>query len=222
MKDEDENENYQVAKGFDRGIDYNEIKNKLIDKYNELLVKIEDLNEKEKNYESQKRILINKVIYNLVALIQLKNGSRIIEACKATKFFFKNGKSKLDKKVTVKIAKSESIKYTKETKEQYTTKPRYREIKFPINWIEIKFFDNIKSYLENIKIINLKQRVLDYLLSYFSCNTHSLRYAYINFLLYEKDIKPELVAKMVGHVNTNQLTRYSQLKNLDKIFDIDD
>ncbi len=88
-------------------------------------------------------------------------------------------------------------------------------------WIEFEITPELNDYLNAIPIINLKQRVLDFLLTNFKCNTHSLRYAFINYMLYEKKVEMTLVAKFVGHVDVSMLVRYSQNKNADNIFDLD-
>lgn len=217
---EDKIEEPKVAKGFDRDIDYKLIKQKFISEYEMLINKLEELDEEDKKYINHKKLIINKIIYLITAIIQLRNGSRIIEACKSIKLFF--DKNNFKDKIIIKIAKSESVKYKKDTKEKYVTKPRFRKIIFPNKWInEIKFIDDIKSHLLNIPIIRLKQRVLDYLLKYFDCNTHSLRYAFINFMLYDQKKEMILVAKMVGHVDVAQLVRYTQTKNIDEYLDMD-
>ena len=40
-------------------------------------------------------------------------------------------------------------------------------------------------------------------------------------MLYEKKIEMPLVAKFVGHSSVGQLVRYTQLKNTNKLFDLD-
>lgn len=217
----------KVAAGFDRGFDYDDIKGKIIKKYYELINSISELDidkgnseKKKKAFEATKRILHNKVIYLITALIQLRNGSRCIESCAAIKLFFKKGN--FDDKIIVKIAKSECEKRKKDTGELYVTKRRNRKVAFPNNWIDFELDDNFKHYLDIITIKKLKQRVLQYLLSEFGCNTHSLRYAFINYMLYKKKIEMSLVAKHVGHTSVNYLVKYTSNKNADGIFDIDD
>lgn len=212
-------DNKQVAKGFDRDIDYQTMKNKLILEYKKIIDQINNLDIDIKSYISKRRFLMHKSIYLLVSMIQLRNGSRVIEACKAIRLFLNN--DDLDEKVIVKIAKSESIKYKKDTKEEYVTKPRYRKMMFPLSWIECNFLEDIKFYLKKIENKSLKQRVLDYLIKYFKCNTHSLRYAYINYMLYDRKEEMSKVAKFVGHVDTMMLVRYTQLKNIEEMFDMD-
>ncbi len=205
---DDHIEQPKISQGFDRGIDYIDIKKKLISKYNEIQDTIIKLDTDSKDYDSKKRIWNNKLIYCIISLIQLKNGCRIIEACKAIKLFFKDNDFK--SKVVVKIAKSAAG----------GKKARFRKIAFP-NWIEFELTDDLINYLSLIRTVNLKQRVLDFLLKEFKCNTHSLRYALINYMLYVKKIEMGLVAKFVGHVNVNQLVTYTSNKNADGIFDLD-
>jgi cobalamin biosynthesis Co2+ chelatase CbiK len=126
----------------------------------------------------------------------------------------------LDKNVTVKLAKSATKKY-KDDGSTYVTPTRYREVKFPTNWIDIKYQNDMKFYVEDIENNKLKKRVLDYLLKYHNCNTHSLRYAYINYMLYVKKKEMGLVAKIIGHSNLNQLVRYTQNKNAKEVFDME-
>jgi len=165
---------------------------------------------------------MHKLIYLLIAMIQLRAGSRIIEAVKAWRQFIKKPELiEQDKKVIVKIAKSESVKYKKDSGEEYTTQPRFRKIKFPKEWIKLEFATDLKFYSDGIDNIHMKKRVLDYLRSYFNCNTHSLRYAFINYMIYEQKRPINDVAKHVGHANIAQLVTYTQQKNSDQIFDLD-
>lgn len=209
--------------GFDRGIDFSDIKSSLITSYEETLEKINRLDEDTKNYNSNERKLVNKLIYILISMVQLINGSRISEACKSFEMFIKN--SSFDGKVMVKLSKSETTKYT-ESGEEYKTKIRYRKLIFPIKWLEnpvnkIDLLNVVKPYLKKIDRDVLRKRVLDYLRKYHNCNTHSLRYAYINYMIYDQKNEPSLIAKHIGHSNLNQLIRYTQNKQADKLFDID-
>lgn len=214
-----EEEEPQIAKGFDRDVDYETMKGKLIKAYNKIETEIDELDEEDRKYITKRRILMHKLIYVTIAMIQLRNGSRILEAVKATRIFLK--KRQFDKRVTVKLAKSESIKYKKDSGEQYTTPPRYRGMKFPTNWITLKYPKDMRFYVKHIENTKLKKRVLDYLLRYQDCNTHSLRYAFINYMLYVKKWEMGLIAKFIGHSNLNQLIRYTQQKNADQIFELE-
>lgn len=206
--------------GFDRGIDFPEIKAKLIESYDATIGLLNLLTDENKHHNGCERKLVNKLIYILIALIQLRNGSRISEACKSFYHFIED--KGFDKRIVVKLAKSETIKY-KPDGEKFVTPKRYRKIIFPSNWIDDPSdkIELMQYYLDKIHPSSLKKRVLDYLLKYHECNTHSLRYAFINHMIYIQKNEPSLVAKLVGHSNLNQLIRYTQKKQADKLFDID-
>ena len=209
----------EIAKGFDRGIDYYDIKDKLIKNYKQLIVDLKELDKDKKTYQTKKRITTHKIIYTLVALIQLKNASRIIEACNAMKIFIKN--NNFVDKITVKLAKSECLKTNSKTGKEFVTKARYRKMIFPIKWIDFNLRDEIYPYLKAIKLVQLKQRTYDYLNRYFQTNTHSLRYAAINHFLFDLKKEITLIAKFCGHVDCSQMVRYTQSKNIDGLFDLD-
>lgn len=207
----------KLETGFDRGINFPEMKGKLIREYETLVDTINLMDKNDRYYITKRRKLMHRLIYCLIAMIQLRNGSRIIEACTALPLFLNKG---IDEKVVVKIAKSKSIKYKKDTKEKYETKARYRKMIFP-DWITLEFERDFIFYLGYIDKKRLTRRVLDFLLKYFKCNTHSLRYSFINYMLYEKKKEITLIAKFIGHSNVNQLVRYTQNLQADKIFDED-
>jgi site-specific recombinase XerD len=206
----------KVAKGFDKDLDYIKIKNKFINELNKLII----IFDKDKIKPKQKNICGRKIVYLLCAMIQLLNGSRCVESISAFKQFITI--QEYEKRVIVKIAKSDSTKINK-NKVKIKLKPRYREMKFPTHWIpDLLILRKIKNIALNIfKCNRLTKRVLDYLSKTFNCNTHSLRYAFINYMLYEKKIEMPLVAKFVGHSSVGQLVRYTQLKNTNKLFDLD-
>jgi len=214
----EEDEQGKISKGFDRDIDYEPMKNKLIEEYNKIYDITETMDTNEPSYISKRRNCIHKMMYLTIAMIQLRNASRIIEACKAFKLMLKS--EDISKPVLVKIAKSESIKTNKHKKE-IKTKARFRKMKFPVDWITLKLKDAMIFYSSAILCVRFKQRVLDYLLKYFNCNTHSLRYACINYLISVKKLPLTEVASYCGHSNIQQLIRYTQNKNVDKIFELD-
>ena len=96
-----------------------------------------------------------------------------------------------------------------------------KKITFPSNWIEIYLVKDLKYYFNKIPFEKLMKRVLDFLLLNFNCNTHSLRYAFINHMIYDLGKDSNIIAKFVGHVNSNQITRYTQQKNVEKMFNED-
>lgn len=218
MSDKEEK---KVSQGFDRGVDYKPMKKRLIAEYKRLIDIMLNMDEEKKNYIAKRRLTIHKIIYLIISMIQLRNGSRISEACKAFKLFLD---ADINDKVLVKISKSETTKKKKDTGEEYVTKIRHRKMMFPKDWIDTdieNLMESMKFYLKNITQERLRKRVLDYLLLNFECNTHSLRYAFINYMLYDLKRPMTDVAKFVGHSNINQLLTYTQLKNTEQIFDMD-
>jgi len=216
-----EKEKVKLETGFDRGLDYSDIKKKLGKDFKKKYNQLDQLEEGCTGYESKKKILVNQLTYLLLALIQLRNGSRIVEAVWCFRQFIKDRDFK--KTILVKIAKSESMKYDRRTKEKYMSKIRYRKMVFPISWINLDkdTYDNIEKYSDLITDFRLKKRVLDYLLIYHDCNTHSLRYCFINYMINEKKVPLNDVAKTVGHVDLSMLTRYTQAKNIDVVLSLD-
>lgn len=208
-----------ISSGFDRGMDFKTIKEKLIKDYERMIKIITSMDINKSNYNKRLTINMNRLIYSLIAMIQLRNGSRIREACHALAAFLDN--DNIEDRVVVKLAKSKAIKYKKETHEMYETKQRYREMIFPSKWIKLPLHLHIQYFLEKIDKKRLMKRVLDYLLINFNCNTHSLRYSFINYMLYEKKKEMTIIAKFVGHSNVSQLVRYTQLKESNKLFDLD-
>lgn len=205
----------KIAKGFDRDVDFIPMKEKLIKEFNDKMKLLYE--SKDKMIKSERRYLINKLNYCLIAMIQLRNGSRISEACLAYRSWMSG--NNLDEPIIVKIAKSEKKTKDKKTGEQIKTRARYRKIIF-IDWINKKDFIYLKGRADTKKLqksFSLKKRTLDYLRTYFECNTHSLRYAFINYMLHEKKQEMNTVAKIVGHVNLNMLVKYTQNKNVDKL-----
>lgn len=208
-------EENNIKQGFDRGVDFLMIKNKLLQHIEKLYLEFDNC-----PYEKKKKFIVNKICYTYIALIQLRNGSRISEACDAFCDFY--SLDNLDLKVIVKIAKSSGKKYNVKTKQNIEKKARYRKMVFP-EWIDRTKFDNFMNYptvSDLIQSERLEKRVLDYLLLYFQCNTHSLRYSYINFMLNEKKISMPTVAKIVGHTTVGQLVTYTQNKQCDFVMDM--
>lgn len=212
----------KISKGFDRDIDYEPMKNQLINEFNK----------HSKDYLEKKYItrVGNKVVYTLISMIQLRNGSRISEAVNAFKSFIENG---VNEKVMIKIAKSGGIKYKyikngHETaiRKKVQTKERYRKMMFPESWIEKDLLEKVLNKLKitHLKFINsngMRQKMFKFMSRNLKSNTHSLRYAFINYMIYDQKRPLNDVAKFVGHVNVGQLVTYTQQKKCDQIFDLD-
>jgi len=97
---------------------------------------------------------------------------------------------------------------------------------FPNSWFTnceiyelIKKLNNMHEKLINSDSLNVA--ICKYMIHNFKCNTHSLRYASINYMLFKQKKSMCVVAKFVGHKNINQLVTYTQQKKCDQIFDLD-
>lgn len=214
-----EEDEIKVAKGFDRDIDYEAMKEKLIKAYNKHVEELHNLDMDTKGYVFKRGVMIRKLMYIVIAMIQLRNGARIIEAVKAFRKFLDED-TPLDKRVTIKLAKSATKKYNADGT-TYVTKARFREMMFPHKWFDMELRNDMRFYAESLKNAQLKKGTLDYLLAHQDCNTHSLRYAFINYMLYTKKWEMGLIAKFIGHSSVNQLVRYTQNKNANKVFELD-
>lgn len=205
-------EDGEPAKGFDKSLNYEECKKALIESFNYIL---------SKNINTDKDI--DRLIYIVISMIQLRNGSRISETIKA---YYKFSKEFAFGYVTVKISKSDKLHYNEKEEEWIKLKPRYRKIVFP-NWIDKNTINVLNearpNYLENANDVNLiRKRVLRYITDKFQWNTHSLRYAYINYCLFILNKPQSEVAKIVGHVNVNMMVKYTQQHKIEEtLFDHD-
>lgn len=207
-------EDFEIKKkGFDRGVDYKEIKQKLL---MSLTTEKNSLPEKVNLYKDLQDIrTINRMIKILIALIQLRNGSRIQEACSA---FYKFYNDKSQKSVRVILAKS------KKNGPLIKSNARDRKMFFPSDWFDfdvISVIKRIKLADSCIRVKNLKKSVLDYMLNYHSCNTHSLRYAFINHKISDDKVDINIVAKMVGHRNLSQILTYTSSKKAEECLEKD-
>ena len=121
----------KIKKGFDRDIDLMPMKNQLITEfYKQLYIYFTG----KYNMRAEKTL-----IFLIIELIQLRNGSRITEAINAFKNFSKEGVSTNDKTI-VKICKSDGLKIVydrfSKTRREIICDARYRKMMFPTTWID--------------------------------------------------------------------------------------
>lgn len=218
------NANMTVFTGHDKGLEYLETKKVITRAYDKIVKRLMNgskfysfNNELPKGESMEVRNNYMRSIYLMIAMIQLRNASRISEACAGFYRFIKEG---FDKNILVKISKSEAIRYKNGKK--YVTKARFRKMMFPSGWIKKKIpIEEISAALGSVKRKTMMKRVLDYVRNNHKINTHSLRYATINYLISEKKLPANIVSKYVGHSSLNTILTYTQTKQCDKIFDID-
>lgn len=75
--------------------------------------------------------------------------------------------------------------------------------------------DRSKIIVERLKITHmkeielsiqiLKKRVCNHMLRNYDINTHSLRYAYVDYMYHERGIPLTTIADTIGHVKVDQL-----------------
>ena len=133
--------------------------------------------------------------YSTIAIIQLRNGLRAIEAVRAFKHFLKYKQLEF----TVEVAK-------KKKKEE-------RLVVIPHEVIHTT--SNCKDLLE-LTDIKLRDRYRWWLRDRLGWNTHSLRYAFITYLL-RHGINPSIVAKITRHSRLDYILTYTQEKTAEDI-----
>ena len=135
------------------------------------------------------------VCYDAVLLIQLRNGSRVGEAVDAFTQYLRN--KVLECYVRVEKRKDGLMRLA--------VIPR-----------EIIDHVNVCTELLDVPREKLVNRVKYYALSKYGFNTHSLRYAFITYLL-RQGVNPAIIGRITGHKNLNHILTYTQQKAGDEI-----
>jgi integrase len=173
---------------FDKGVDYSHAHKKFSEDINQLLGQ-DYLNVHE----------LKRLAYLVIALTQLQNGSRISETINAMKQFINDYNIKV---AIITIAKR---------------KDGFRRKILRPEMINQEILERIKAEIKNDTIEELSKKIRMFLTRHYGWNTHSLRYALINYLAIEKKVPVNLVSKLVGHKNMNQLLTYTQNKHVDEL-----
>jgi len=137
----------------------------------------------------------NTKCYLIICLIQLRNGSRISEAIRGFKEWVKNNKTEL----YIPVSKKKKI-----------------ETRLMVIPSEVL---NYRLYCVDLLDINdkvLRERVRATLYYYFKINTHSLRYAFITYLL-RSNVNPAIVSKLLKHSKLDTLLHYVQVKEAESV-----
>jgi site-specific recombinase XerD len=161
---------------WDKGIDYEFM-------YSRLLRKITSV----KNNATK--------CYLIIALIQLRNGSRISEAIRAFKEWVRSNKTELYVEVSKKRREEPRLMIIPEEITQHR-----------LNCVDLLDVDD--------KV--LRERVRATLYYYFKINTHSLRYAFITYLL-RSNVNVAIVSKLIKHSKLDTLLHYVQVKEAEKV-----
>jgi len=137
--------------------------------------------------------------WDVVLLIQLRNGSRIGEAIEAAKAFCET------KATAVRVR----IEKHKEGDTRLMVLPEELRGKEGKEYLA-------QACLRLAKVKNPKSAVKVYCKATYGFNTHSLRYAYITYLL-SKGVNPSFIAKITGHRNLSYILHYTELKTAEDI-----
>ncbi len=141
-----------MVKGWDKGEDFDKIRNILIERLKEL---------KDKEGVMNAKRLAKVVIYS----IQLRNGSRISEALEAFYKFINGEFEEKDGKKVVKVR----VRKKRDEDWRYITWPE---------WIPWYITNKLRKYNIRISVQSLKSSCKRYT----GVNTHTLRYAFITYL----------------------------------------
>ena len=137
--------------------------------------------------------------YDVILLVQLRNGSRIGEAVEAVKEFCRTKENA----VRVRVEKH------KGTDTRLMVLPeelRNREGKDLL----------AKACIKLTKLKDAKDSVKVYCKHTYGFNSHSLRYAFITYLL-SKGVSPSFIARITGHRNLSHILTYTEMKTAEDI-----
>jgi len=149
--------------------------------------------------EHYRRKAFKHYTYAVILLIQLRNGARVSEAIEALRKFIETG----TRKVEVRVRKHK--------------RPEFRLMVLPKE-LSPRDLLPCSPVLEEADDKKLKKRVQLYARKELGINTHSLRYAFITYLL-KKGVSPSIIAKITHHKNLNYILTYTQQKTADKILE---
>jgi len=128
--------------------------------------------------------------YDAVLLIQLRNGSRVSEAVRALRRFLE--------------ARSVEV-------EVEVSKKKRRETRLMVIPGEVVAAAAPCRELLGVEEKALVNRVKSYCRYTYGFNTHSLRYAFITYLL-RQGVNPSIVARITRHSRLDYILRYTQEK----------
>jgi len=137
---------------------------------------------------------------DVVLLIQLRNGSRVGEAVEALRKFCETGKTQ----VLVKIEKHRDPK-----DQRLMVLPE--ELRKGSGKV---LLEQACAWLANTE--KPKDAVKSYCRRNYGFNTHSLRYAFITYLL-KRGVNPSLVAKITGHTTLESILHYTERKTAEDL-----
>ena len=139
--------------------------------------------------------------WDIVLLVQLRNGSRIGEAIEAVSEFCRAG----GRPITVRV---------------HVEKHKGNDTRLMVLPEELRDKEG-RGYLASAclrlaKVKNPKSAIKEYCRATYGFNTHSLRYAFITYQL-SKGVNPTFIAKITGHHNLSYVLHYTEVKTAEDI-----
>ena len=144
-------------------------------------------------------MLSSRSPYDVVLLVQLRNGSRVGEAVEATVRFCKAGQDQ----VLVRVEKH------RDGDQRLMVLPE-----------ELRSSEGRQLLSEACAALsalrNPKAAVKVYCRRAYGFNTHSLRYAFVSYLL-KKGVSPSIVAKITGHRSLDHILHYTEVRLAEEV-----
>jgi len=137
--------------------------------------------------------------WDIVLLVQLRNGSRIGEAVEAVKEFCRTKENAVRVRVEKHTGNDTRLMVLPEELRDKRGKEYLAQ-----------------ACLRLTKVKNPKSAVKEYCRATYGFNTHSLRYAFITYML-SKGVSPSFIAKITGHRNLSHILTYTELKTAEDI-----
>jgi len=137
--------------------------------------------------------------WDVVLLVQLRNGSRIGEAIEATKAFCGT------KATAVRVR----IEKHKEGDTRLMVLPEELRGKEGREYLA-------QACLRLEKVKAPRVDIADYAKKTYGFNTHALRYAFVTYLL-EKGVSPSIIAKITGHRSLDHILHYTEVRTAEDI-----
>jgi integrase len=140
--------------------------------------------------------------YDVVLLVQLRNGSRVGEAVEAVRQFCASGQvSSHLVLVRVEKHKDNDLRLMVLPEELRSGEGR-------------QLLSEACSRLSALR--NPKAAVKVYCRRAYGFNTHGLRYAFVSYLL-KRGVSPSIVAKVVGHRSLDHILHYTEVKLAEEV-----
>jgi len=189
-----------MANAWDLGLDYERIYKRLVKELKEI------------RGRRGKRALARRT-YLVVLLTQLRNGSRVGEAINAVIEFYKQKKNIVE----VRVEKKKREEYRKMVLPKEITREDL-EIAGPRLLALVDKYNSREDLSDKEKNNRITATISNWAKKYLKINTHSLRYAFITYLI-KKGYPASLIAKMTHHSKLDMILNYTQQKTADKILE---